>query len=308
MSHTLPVTHWTKAQLETVPCALCGGARTRPFSRKYGLDIVKCRECGLVYCNPRVPIEEADRRYNTEYFQNEYLPAVIPPNGPEDGAFLDDRYKAPLALLAHGRPPGRLVEIGTGAGFFLKAAVRAGFDAYGLDLSADAAEYARKTLGLRVIEAPAEEMPFEPGYFSAAAMFEVIEHLRDPMSVLLAARRALATGGRLVVSTPNIDALSRYALGWQWAMLNPCEHLYYFSETTLRGMLLKAGFRSVHFERTYTPWLYRETMNAYNTHVPDSWRSRAYLFLVERYAPHFDRYRRVQRWGLADGLLAVAEA
>jgi SAM-dependent methyltransferase len=306
MADALEILGKTEAGLEIVPCALCGGTATRPYLMKFGYPLVKCTGCTLVYCNPRLTSAETDKRYNADYFWTEYLPSVIPPGGSDDVDFLDHRFKAALDLLAGGGPPARLIEIGTGAGFFLKAATRAGFDTYGLELSSEAAEYARTTLGLRVLQTPAEDMPFEPGYFDAAAMFEVIEHLRDPLRVVRAAHRALKPGGRFMVSTPNLGALSRLTLGSEWAVLSPAEHLYYFTEITLSAMLRKAGFRSVRFVREYAPWLHHETMNALYTHAPDGWRARTYAKLVN--SAGRNHFRRVQRLGLADGLLAIAEA
>jgi 2-polyprenyl-3-methyl-5-hydroxy-6-metoxy-1,4-benzoquinol methylase len=307
MPGALPILGTTRAGLEIVPCALCGGTRTRRYCRKFGYPIVKCRACTLVYCNPRLTSDQTDKRYNAEYFRNEYLPSVMPPGGPDDGAFLDDRYGPSIALLRRsGVERGRLIEIGTGAGFFLKAAARAGWDAHGLELSTEASAYARETLGLNILQTAAEAMPFEPGTFDAAAMFEVIEHLRDPVRVLTATRQALRPGGVLVLSTPNLDAISRWVLGKQWAMLNPAEHLYYFTRRTLAAMLLEAGFSRAEFVGEFKPWLLYETMNVNNTHAPGSFRARVYRSLVFRYGA--DRYREIQRRGYADGLLAVAFA
>ena len=293
--------------VERVPCALCGGTFTRPYLTKLGLTLVKCLRCGLVYCNPRLSAEDNAIRYNPDYFRHEYLPSVSPPAGVDVGAFVDDRFRPTIALLEKsGTTRGRLLEIGTGAGFFLKAAVRAGWDGSGLELSSEAAAYARDTLGLDVRQTPAEEMPFEPGSFDAVAMFEVIEHLRDPIAVLRAARRALRPGGVLVVSTPNLNALSHWALGKDWAVFSPLEHLYYFTERTLDRALVKAGFSRVEFVHEFEPWLRFETMNVRYTHAPLAWRARAYAWLVDRYGPEY--FRDVQRRGLADGLLAVAIA
>ena len=115
------------AGLETVSCALCGGTRTRRYCRKFGYPIVKCRRCGLVYCNPRLSAEATEQRYNADYFRNEYLPSVRPPAGVDEGQFLDDRFRPMMRLLERsGAVKGRVLEIGTGAGFFLKAAARAG--------------------------------------------------------------------------------------------------------------------------------------------------------------------------------------
>jgi len=306
VSGVLPVLGHTADGLEIVPCALCGGTSTRPFCTKFGYPIVRCQSCGLVYANPRLPSVRTDLRYNADYFRHEYLPSVLPPGGPDDVAFLDDRYQAPLALLSNGAGArGRLLEIGAGAGFFLKAAVRSGWDAYGLELSSEAATYARETLGVRVLQVPAEQMPFEPRSFDAAAMFEVIEHLRDPLRVVRAAYGALKPGGRLIVSTPNLAALSRFVLSADWAVLSPAEHLYYFTEATLTALLLQAGFRSVRFERRFRPWLHHETMNARYTHAPEAWRARTYYAVVRRLGPHV--YRAVQAAGRGDGLLALAD-
>jgi 2-polyprenyl-3-methyl-5-hydroxy-6-metoxy-1,4-benzoquinol methylase len=293
--------------LESVACALCGGTSTRRYLRKFGYRIVKCRRCALVYCNPRLSAAATEQRYNAEYFRNEYLPSVRPPEGCDERQFLTDRFTPSIRLLERsGAVQGRLLEIGTGAGFFLKAAANAGWDAHGLELSSEAAAYARDTLGLDVRQTPAEEMPFAAGSFDAAAMFEVIEHLRDPMAVLRAARRAVRPGGVLVLSTPNLHSVSRWMLGEQWAVLSPAEHLYYFSEKTLSAALIKGGFTRVEFVREFEPWLLYETMNVRYTHAPESFRARAYRSLVFRYGP--ERYREIQRRGFADTLLAVATA
>ena len=69
-------------------------------------------------------------------------------------------------------------------------------------------------------------------------MFDTIEHLFDPGAVLQAVANALTAGGVLAVSTPNFDAASRFLLGEPWAVLSPLEHVYYFTEDSLRRILL----------------------------------------------------------------------
>src|SRR5215218_7924135 len=173
------------AVLEHVDCAICGATDTSPYCVKFGLQIVECARCHLIFSNPRLPPAELEQRYSAHYFRTEYLPAVLPPGGPHDDAYIDERYRVQLQLLEKScRRIGRLLEIGSGAGFFLKAAARAGWNAHGVEFSAEAAGYAREELGLQVSHGRAEETPYEPASFDAVVMFDVIEHLRDPGAVL----------------------------------------------------------------------------------------------------------------------------
>ena len=159
---------------------------------------------------------------------------------------------------AHGR---RLLEVGSGAGFFLKAAERAGWQVTGIELSEEASRFAIDRLGLDIRRQPAEEALITPASFDAAVMFDTIEHLFEPLAVLQAVAQALTPDGVLAVSTPNFDAASRFLLGAPWAVLSPLEHVYYFTEDSLRRILLAAGFRDVTFVRRHAMWGPMETMN-----------------------------------------------
>ncbi len=115
-------------------------------------------------------------------------------------------------------------------------------------------------------------------------MFDVIEHLFDPRSVLTAIARALVPGGLMVISTPNFDSASRHLLGVDWAVLSPLEHVYYFTEDSLRRLLEATGFSDVQFIRQHVMWGPQETINFRYTHAPDGLRARATEMLVRRAA------------------------
>lgn len=294
----------TRAEQVPVPCAICGGLRTTPLYRKWEHDIARCASCSLVYATPRAAERTILARYSGEYFWHEYLPALGVVDGRYDLEAFDRRYAPMLELLSRATDGRRLVEIGTGAGFFLKAAERRGWKVAGVELSADGVAFARDRLGLDVRRERAEDMSFAPATFDAAVMLDVIEHLFEPQRALEAVRRALVPGGLLVVLTPNFNALSRHALGVDWAILSPLEHMYYFTERTLRRLLERTGFAAVRFEREYPGWGKFEAMNFRNTHRPDSWRARGYEWLVRHDKGQVTA--RVKRYGFADALLAVA--
>ena len=158
-------------------CAVCGSANSKPIIHKFGFPIARCQNCGLVYANPRMPVESILARYSANYFWSEYLPA----HNVRDGVFkledFDARYAAMLKLIQAGAGgPGKMLEIGVGAGFFLKAAQRAGWQVQGLELSGEAVAFARERLGLDVAQLPAEQLSELGDGFDVVVMFEVIEH------------------------------------------------------------------------------------------------------------------------------------
>src|SRR5262245_17832447 len=144
----------SRAALETdgtaVPCAICGNAATRPLLDKFGYPIAQCTRCGLVYANPRAPEAKILARYSSHYFWNEYLPSLGVVNGKFDLAHFDSRHSPLLQMLAAQVKGRRLLEVGCGAGFFLKVAERAGWQVRGLELSDEASKYARERLALDV--------------------------------------------------------------------------------------------------------------------------------------------------------------
>lgn len=286
-----------------VRCVICGDTQTRTLYTKWGYNIGRCVRCGLVYVNPRAPQSTILARYNRNYFWTEYLPALGVVDGKYDLGQFDARY-APLLGLLGPASDRRLLEIGCGAGFFLKTAERSGWRVTGIELSEEAARFATEQLGLDVRTGTAESVALAPETFDAAVMLDTIEHLFDPRAALAAIARALVPGGLLLIATPNFRALSRWLLGQSWAVLSPLEHMYYFDEQTLSRLLERSGFKTVRLVRENAAWTPQETMNFVYTHVPRSLRAR-FAALASRIGG-YPLARQIQRVGRQDILLYLA--
>lgn len=292
---------------EPTPCAVCGHGSPKPLFRKFDIQLSACPDCGLVYVDPRVPEEVTLGRYNAEYFEKEYLPSLGITDGSYDLAFFDRRYAYLLGLIAEKKPGGgRLLEIGVGAGFFLKSAARAGWEACGTEVSEACFDYAVREHRLDVRREAAEALSFERDSFDVVVMFDVIEHLFDPALVVRLMNNVLRPGGLLVVGTPNYDALARRMLGVEWAIISPVDHLYYFNETTLDRLLGTGGFGPVSFVRSNSSLGVFETSNPRNTHAPDGLRAKFFSALVKNFGSAL--MGPVQARGLADNLLCLAYA
>jgi len=150
---------------------------------------------------------------------------------------------------------GRVLDVGCSHGDFAQALSRAGFVAYGLDISADACEKSRTVLGddrvyCSTLEALAAR---EQTRFSAITAMDVIEHSSDVVEFLHAARSMLEENGILFLRTPTLSSPFhtvsglgyRLTLGWYKTpifKLYHAEHLYFFNELSIRRILEDCGF------------------------------------------------------------------
>jgi ubiquinone/menaquinone biosynthesis C-methylase UbiE len=100
----------------------------------------------------------------------------------------------------------KLLDIGCGTGYGTAELARSARLAFGIDISADALEYAVPEYGLenvRFLQSSASQLPFAPETFDVITAFEVIEHIPDWDMLIAEARRTLRPNGLFFVSTPN---------------------------------------------------------------------------------------------------------
>jgi SAM-dependent methyltransferase len=105
--------------------------------------------------------------------------------------------------LARGK---RVLDAGCGAGYGSAELARMAAHVTGIDVAAEAVDYARAHYSAENIvfaEASATQLPYADAAFDLVVAFEMIEHLEDWRGFLSEARRVLAPAGQLIVSTPN---------------------------------------------------------------------------------------------------------
>ena len=134
-----------------------------------------------------------------------------------------------------------MLDVGCHLGMFLEVARERGWDVTGVEPSRWSVEQARDA-GLDVRHGTLETVHFPDESFDVVTMWDVVEHLPDPLAELKRMHRILRPDGLLALSTMNVDALFPRLAGrrWPWYMQM---HLVYFSRRTLHNMLTKAGYR-----------------------------------------------------------------
>ncbi len=251
-------------------CNLCGGVQHRHLFRKFGYDLVRCSDCDLVFVANPPGQEEVAAFYSAAADYHEEL------LDPADTAFARMRKVAQRHLRVLGRTipsaDGRsLLDIGCSSGLFLDQARAAGYAVKGVELSPNTAAFARDHFHLDVHRGNWRDAGYPDGSFDVITLFDVVEHLLDPLGELAALRRLLKPGGLLLQSTPNIDGLFprlSYRLAKRldyWPHPEPPHHLYQFSTRTLTELTAQAGYDPLRIDQT------RIGLD-YSFGTPASWR------------------------------------
>jgi 2-polyprenyl-3-methyl-5-hydroxy-6-metoxy-1,4-benzoquinol methylase len=227
------------AQTGHTVCWLCGG-RSQLDNRYGSVSLYRCADCGFLFA-PERSTEELHELYTDEYFE-EYS------HGESYTADeVQRRYEARQRLnwMRGVTPFGRLMEIGAAAGIFLDEARKAGYDVFGIEPATGLAESARARFGVDVAIGFIETatIPTEP--FDAICAWHVLEHIRQPMAALLRLRKSLGDGGRLFLEIPNIQSDQARRLGPGWHMLDPANHVGFYTTDQLRDVLHQAGFELI---------------------------------------------------------------
>ena len=263
-------------------CYLCGAQGYRLYDgledRLFGVpglwNLKKCPSpgCGLVWLDP-TPLEEDIGKAYESYYTHQGRPA--PPDTwlrrvyPRlRDAYLARRYsygekmalwKRLFGLLLYlhpgrradtdfsvmyllARPGGRLLEVGCGSGRMLRLMKDHGWEVEGVDFDPAAVENARSK-GLDVRLGTLEDQNYPDDHFDAVTMSHLVEHVPDPLQLLLESYRILKPGGRMVVVTPNNESLGHKMFGRDWRGLEPPRHLHVFNLASLRQLTSRAGFR-----------------------------------------------------------------
>ncbi len=231
-----------------IPCRICSSKDSRILFRKDDLDVVKCKSCGLEFTNADPSHAHLKEFYGEKYFRSEGMGTSYSDYMLEERAmtFNAERRLKKIVDLKPGK--GRILDVGCAAGFFLNVANRE-WEVAGVELSEYASSYATDRFGLPVRTGTLKDAGFQDKYFDVVTMWDVVEHLVDPIEDLKEAGRIMKDDGLLVMTTGDVESFFAKACGKYWHLYNTTQHLSYFSKNTMNLLLDKAGFKILKIEK-----------------------------------------------------------
>ena len=137
----------------------------------------------------------------------------------------------------------RLLDIGCALGFFLDVAKERGWEPTGVEVSGFAAKWARKHLGVTVINSSFLDATLAPESFDVITFFFVAEHFKDVEKVIERAYTALKRGGLIACALPNGKGISSRIDLKQFVQVHPRDHYFDTCPRNLVRFLKNHGFR-----------------------------------------------------------------
>lgn len=222
---------------------------------KNGFDVIDCVCCGFIHVTPLPSEKELEEIYRHEYYTDEkplYIERFIEDLDWWNIAY-GDRYDTfEESLPANQR---RLLDIGSGPGYFLKHGKDRGWDVLGVEPNKQASAHSR-SLGVPIVEEFLDEqLAKKLGKFNVIHMSEVLEHIPNPKSLLEIAYDLLHPGGMICVVVPNDYSPFQIAIRkteeldpW-WVA--PPHHLNYFDFDSIENLLKNVEFTELTREATF---------------------------------------------------------
>lgn len=230
-------------------CPLCGGTHFRHYmdctdcyASGEVFAVYECKDCGFRFTQNTPTGEEMELYYGG----SSYISHSDTRKGIVNRLYhCVRRYmlgrKARLVRRALHRKTGRLLDIGTGTGYFIHAMYEKGWDVEAVEKNKQARRFAWEHFGLEV-EPENRLRSFAPGSFDVITLWHSMEHIESLNKLWETLHRLLSDDGVLIVAVPNSNSYDAVRYGPYWAAYDVPRHLWHFTPATMQQFGLKHRF------------------------------------------------------------------
>jgi 2-polyprenyl-3-methyl-5-hydroxy-6-metoxy-1,4-benzoquinol methylase len=229
------------AQTAALACPVCSSSHWTAAPGVRGVSLSRCTQCGLLGTTHFVTgsrttneLYDVDAANLAEY-QAHYLPHRL--------AF----YARFLPELESFRRTGRLLEVGSGYGYFIEMAAKAHWQSEGVEISPYCCQIAAER-GCKIRQSTLEDANLATESYDVVVLWDVIEHFTHPDEIIHLCRGLLRPGGALIMRTPDGRALASTVWPTQAAYrhlvypANTPEHTFHFTPENLSALVTREGF------------------------------------------------------------------
>lgn len=236
-------------ELQLDACPVCR-SRSELWHVVDGYRLERCPSCSFVFVNPRPSRIEITAMYRElgGHCRDSATAADVLESERVAPNSTADAHRIVQTLVAVTGAAGRLLDVGSGYGFFSAAALEAGFEVDALEIAPLERTLGREIAGVEALPDEFEDYEAPPATYDAILMSQVLEHAVDIGEWSSKAACLLRPGGVLCVAVPNFGGLLRRLLQQRDPYVTPPVHLNYFSAGNLRRLLGDRGLTTIRTE------------------------------------------------------------
>jgi len=180
----------------------------------------------------------------TQKWYNESMLEFDNPQGTVPQGSLDKRYNQRMSRiltqaqhqLAYQTNTITYLDVGCSSGALLQVAQRCGFQIHGAEPAKQAANTASNIPGAKVFQGFLQDAHYPDNHFDIITLFEVIEHLTNPINLVQEIARILKPGGVFLIGTGNADSWTVQKLAEKWEYFDITGHGGHISFFTPKSM------------------------------------------------------------------------
>ena len=228
-------------------CILCSGILKLIISDHVqdskNHKVIQCSKCKHVQLNP-VPSKDEDKLFYDNNLQEKFVnnSGTIKNNRKKSAYDLNRR----VELVSKITPKnGKILEIGSGYGFFLEQMKRKNYDVIGIEISNEHQKISKRVTKAKVFDVNIMENNITLGKFHTIVLFYVFEHISHLKQFLKNIRKMLFRNGKVVIEVPNFNdyqiKINHSYREWNFQRA----HIHYFTPKILQSFLQKNGFKNV---------------------------------------------------------------
>ena len=246
-------------KMESVNCPTCGADSRKKLIHKRDDDIsfYRCLQCDIEYASPRLVESELLLLYEGDTWRDlsEYDNWTY--KNWKDGKgqhyyLIEQNVKLVKKYLNKG---SSVLDVGCDIGLTVKSLEENGFYSEGLEVSTVGAKIAKEKTRIKVHNMELGHYKSEIK-FDGILLLDVLEHLYNPVKVLTECNDHMRQGGYIFIHVPHSNGLStrlkRFlhmkGLKKGYKHFGFPAHIYAFNKRSLKAMLAKSGFETIHYE------------------------------------------------------------